>query len=405
MQNRPWQSYCSRFLGFVVAVFLLGAFIFIPHPVLAQSENDKLEDLQAEIAELTQKLSETQQEKNTLSANIQYLNNKIALNEKEIEKTQYEIQVLNAQINDLGQRITGLQASLGDLSEALIDRVQAQYKRRATDPISMVFATTGLSDFFKEHKYYQQVRTHTQELLLTTELKRQVYDEEKTNKEVKQIQMEALQNQLQSQQRELGEQQTIKRNLLAETQNNERIFQQKLEQLRAEMEAINAVIAGQGDETEVGGVNAGDRIASVIQGTSCNSGGTHLHFTVRKGSSSVNPFEYLGAIDHVNCSGASCGGSGDPFNPSGSWSWPISGPVRFSQGYGVTWAVRNTWVSRIYSFHNGIDINSSDPTVRAVSNGTLFRGSYTGSGGCRLRYVRVAHNDSDISSFYLHINY
>ncbi len=271
----------------------------------------------------------------------------------------------------------------------------------------MVFATTGLSDFFKEHKYYQQVRSHTQELLLTTELKRQVYDEEKTNKEVKQLQMEALRRQLQGQQQDLNEQQTIKRNLLAETQNNERIFQQKLEQLRAEMEAINAVIAGQGDETEVGGVNAGERIASVIQGKSCNSGGTHLHFIVRKGSSSVNPFEYLKGIDHRNCSGSYCGSSSaDPFNPSGSWEWPISGPITLSQGYGVTWAVKNyEWIRDIYSFHNGIDVNGSDPTVKSVSDGILYRGSYSGVRGCRLRYVRVAHKDTDISTFYLHINY
>lgn len=185
------------------------------------------------------KLAETKAEKNTLSENIQYLNNRIALNEKEIEKTQYDIAVLDAQINDLGQRIVGLESSLGELSEALIDRVQTQYKRRATDPISMVFATTGLSDFFKEHKYYERVRSHTQELLLTTELKRQVYDEEKTNKEDKQTEMEVLQQRLNSQQAELRQQEQAKQQLLTQTKNSEANYSRLLSEAREELNSLS----------------------------------------------------------------------------------------------------------------------------------------------------------------------
>jgi len=40
-----------------------------------------------------------------------------------------------------------------------------------------------------------------------------------------------------------------------------------------------------------------------------------------------------------------------------------------------------------------------------VRSGTLFRGSYTGWNGCKLRYVRVDNDDSNLDTFYLHINY
>ena len=43
--------------------------------------------------------------------------------------------------------------------------------------------------------------------------------------------------------------------------------------------------------------------------------------------------------------------------------------------------------------------------VKAVRSGTLYRGSYSGSGSCQLRYVRVDHDDSDLDTLYLHINY
>ena len=120
-----------------------------------------------------------------------------------------------------------------------------------------------------------------------------------------------------------------------------------------------------------------------------------------------NPFSYLkNGVDFENCSGSSCGSSdGDSFNPSGSWDWPINPRVKYSQGYGPTWATRNTWVGNIYNFHNGIDINSPSSEIKAVRSGTLYRGSYSGSNGCRLRYVRVHHDENGMDTYYLHINY
>jgi len=166
-------------------------------------------------------------------------------------------------------------------------------------------------------------------------------------------------------------------------------------------------MAGKGTEEEVGKVNQGQRIASVIQGTSCNSSGAHLHFTIAQNGSTQNRFDYLNAgIDYENCSGPGSCSPADPFNPHGSWDWPISSKIKFTQGYGSTWAIANTWVGRIYSFHNGIDISSlSSSEIRTVRSGTLYRGSYTGYNGCRLRYVRVDHDDSDLDTFYLHVNY
>ena len=156
------------------------------------------------------------------------------------------------------------------------------------------------------------------------------------------------------------------KNLLVVTRNDEKRYQSLLAAAKSEFEAIQAIIAGQGDETEIGPVEQGARIASIIQGASCNSSGSHLHFIVRQGDIALNPFAYLSSgIGVENCSGSSCGSAdGDPFNPSGSWNWPISSPVKFTQGFGSTWATRNTWVGRIYSHHNGIDIDNEGAETR-----------------------------------------
>ena len=75
-----------------------------------------------------------------------------------------------------------------------------------------------------------------------------------------------------------------------------------------------------------------------------------------------------------------------------------------NQGFGLTWAVKNTWVSSIYNFHNGIDIQGSSLDVRAVQAGKLYRGSYSGRNSCSLKYVRLHHNDG-LDTYYLHVNY
>ena len=200
----------------------------------------------------------------------------------------------------------------------------------------------------------------------------------------------------------MDNQKAAKQKLLNVTQNDEKIYQRLLEQARAEYAAIKGIIAGAGTETKLREVKKGEVIASVISGASCNSSGGHLHFIVQDNGSVTNPFNYLKSVDHSNCSGSGCGSSdGDSFNPSGSWDWPLNPAIELEQGYGNTWAARNTWVGRIYSFHNGIDINGSSNSALSVSDGDMYRGSY--SVGCTLPYLKLFHKNLNIRKFYFDV--
>ena len=361
--------------------------------------NEDLDQKKKEIEELRKKIAELEAEKSSLSSAIRFLDSKILLNEKEIEKTQVEIQILQAQIADLGQRIKGLEVSLHELSAALIERIQEQYKRGSTDGIAVVFAATGLNDFFKEHKYVSQVRAHTQDLMLATELKRQVYDEEKEAAESKQKEFEALQSRLQAQQQDLERQKADKRKFLEVTQSSEKVYQEKLANALAEFNAIQSIIAGGGKEVEAGKVKEGDTIANIISGRSVCSTGTHLHLEVAKNGVHVNPANYLRSepLSWLN--------RDESFSLNGSWPWPVFDPAMVTQGYGMTSFARQGFYGG--RPHTGIDMVSKTPgklAVRAIADGTLYRGVYQGSSCKGLRYVRVKHSD-ELSSYYLHINY
>lgn len=328
-----------------------------------------------------------------LGSQAKTLSNQIAQFDYQIRLTQLKIEEAESKIALLGGRIDQLEGSLTTLSEAFSNRASETYKMvRLGDPAVFLLTSPDLSTAVNRYFYLQRIQEADRDLMVRLQEAQNTYQVEKTDQE-------ELQKELESQRANLASQKVAKNSLLTQTRNDEKRYQQLLAQARAEYEAIVAITAGKGTETEVGHVGEGQRIANVIQGSSCNSSGTHLHFIVRKpGGTTDNPFNYLkGGISYNNFSG------GDPFNPSGGWEWPINPTINLSQGYGYTWAIQNTWVGSIYNFHNGIDVNGSSSEVRAVKGGTLYRGSY--NVGCLLRYVRVDHDDSDLDTLYLHVNY
>jgi peptidoglycan hydrolase CwlO-like protein len=361
--------------------------------VFAQSESEKLRQLTDEIARYESEITRLRSEAATLSNQIAQYDAQITLTELKIYQTQEKIE-------QLGGRIDRLEVSLDSLGNAFKNRAEQTYTMsRLSDPTMMILLSSNLEKTVSSFHYLKLIQESDRDLLGRLESAHSIYREEKHDQEL-------LFEELEQQRNVLGVQKAARANLLVATRNDERRYQEFLASARAEFEAIQAIIAGKGEESKVGEVPKGARIASIIQGASCNSSGAHLHLIVKQGGSVQNPFNYLKEVDHENCSGSSCGsGDGDSFNPSGSWDWPISPTIRFTQGYGSTWATRNTWVGRIYSFHNGVDVNGSNPEIRAVESGTLYQGSYGGSGGCRLRYVRLEHEGSDIETLYLHINY
>ena len=351
------------------------------------------------ITKCNEKINESKGQQQTLNSAITVLNSKINLAQGQINQTQGEINNLEQEIGILSVLLSDLDKSLNELSVTYVARVRDSYKQRDLSPIRLFFSSDSFGQLITKLRYFSSVKTRDRLVLQELEKARLDFDQQKLTKQNKQQEIEELKTKLVSQQTALGSQKTQKQDLLAITKNDEKKYQTLLASARAELEAIEAIIAGKGQEEEVGDVKEGDVVAHVISGSSCNSSGTHLHFLVSDNSLVKNPFGYLKSIDHNNNSG------GDPFNPSGSWNWPLTATISFNQGYGHTWAIQNTWVGSIYSFHNGIDISGSSTNVTAVQEGRLYRGSYTGSGGCALKYVRVDHKDTDIDTYYLHIHY
>lgn len=363
---------------FLVCLILVT--LFVPKFVLAQTPEEQYREKQKEIEELEKKVSELENQAKTLSSQIAYMNNQIQLTSLKIAQTEDEIVMLS-------EKIGKLEVSLDSLAQVLGRRVVVTYEKGKIDTVSLLFSSKGFSDFISRFKYLKVMQIHDRAILLSMEETRTNYDDQRSE-------VEKLQSKLEGQKKLLDQQKKDKQSLLDVTKSDEKRYKDMLARARAEQAAIEKILAGQGSVAQIGPVKAGDMIGTYITGASPCSSGTHLHFEVVKDSARQNPANFLNNTSLIFADNVGV------FTPSGSWSWPISDPIRINQEYGSTFWSRLGWYGG--SSHTGIDMVSGSTAVKSVQDGTLFRGAISCGGGS-LRYARVDQSDG-IQTFYLHLN-
>lgn len=378
----------------LAVIFVLLALFFSRTILVRASEcqlgtNDPLKSLEV----CRDLLNKAQDQVNTLANQLEYLDNQITATTLEIQRNELEIEHLKTEIKNLGSRIKELNSTTDKITDIVKLKIERMYKRQQTNFVYTFMNAQNLPEFLRSIQYLRRSQISDRELLLKLQNTKVTFEEQKDLREEKEEELNQLTAKLESYQVELASQQRDKKQLLEVTRNDEKRYQQLIAELQAEAAAISAITSGQTAETELRSVKSGDTIASLISGASCNSTGTHLHFTVEDNGQIVNPFSYLKSVEYTDYTG------GDAFNPSGNWEWPLNPPIEFNQGYGDTIFTR---ISPWYSFHNGIDLASGSNSVRTVADGTLYSGSYTGSNGCALLYVKVKHSDSNVNTYYLH---
>ncbi len=396
--------------GFLAVLLSVGVFITVPQRARAADEctcpadqaSDQLACNKTKRACWEDKINQKKQAANTLSNTISILNGQIVIQQLQINQTKLEIDQLEKDISDLSERISGLNVSLDSLGGVLIQRIVANYKYHQINPVNELLISDSITSFLTKYKYLQATQKYTQELMKKSESQRISFDQQKALKEKKQQEVDKKKQTLIQQQADLDRQRVAQQTLLQQTRNDEARYQQELAKTLAEQQAIESLIAGNGDEQKVRDVQQGEVIASIIPGPSPCSNGAHLHFEVVKDGLNLDPSNYLKSIPDLIWNNDPDG----PFGFSGNWEWPLPNAARINQGFGMTFYAR---VRRAYGGapHTGIDMDNKDTgdyTVRAVKPGTLYRGSIRCGGG-RLRYVKVDHHDNGISSYYLHVNY
>lgn len=378
------SSYTTRFVKFLLFIVISSVFIFGLQSNIKAEECDGL-PLTDKINCLTAIKDKLGNQSKTLSSQVAQFNAQIKLTGLKITQTEEQISLLSG-------RIDQIEGSLGSLTTAFSERAVETYKMaRVGDPFLLLISSDNLNEVFDRFSYLKKIQEGDRSLIQRLESAQNTYVEEKTDQE-------DLQKQLEIQKSALDSQKLAKAKLLEITKNDELKYQSLLAKARAELEAIQSILVGRGQETEAGRITEGSRIASVIPSSSACSSGAHLHFEVVKDKNHQSPANFLSSQSVI------WDNSPDgQFAFTGSWPWPINNPIRITQGYGMTYYAASL---RYYGGapHTGVDmINPSDYTVKAVKPGVLYKGAIACGGGT-LRYVRVKQDDS-YDTYYLHVNY
>jgi peptidoglycan hydrolase CwlO-like protein len=219
---------------FILFFFLILAVSFFINPhVDAETQEEKLERLSQEIEQYEQEITRLKNQASTLS-------NQIAQYDAQIRLTALKITQTEEKISLLGGRIDQLETSLQAITYAFTSRVVQTYKMsRISQPYLLLMTSDDLNAAVASFHYLKRIQEADRDLLLRLENAQLIYEEEKEEQE-------RLQEELEEQNKVLSAQKAAKANLLEQTKNNEKRYQQLLSEAKSQLSALRRFVLSQG---------------------------------------------------------------------------------------------------------------------------------------------------------------
>ncbi len=337
--------------------------IITPRVAVADNLDEKIRDLEARIKTNQAAAGQKHGEAETLKQ-------KIASLDAEISTAQSALDLTNLQANKTNLEISVANNDLKRQQDILRENIRMIYKSGEVSPIELVASSKSLSDFVAQNQYLGAIKRKVDDNV-------NKIDALKKELDVKKAELNILAGKQQAQVKGIADKRVTQANFLAATQGEEANYQSEVRKLEESKKNVAAEIASRvasfaqsGQYTNLGTVNQGDIIG--YMGSTGNSSGTHLHFTV------------------FNSNGAHVNPVGSPFGYQGVTNGIVTqdyGPADGSFGY---------------SFHNGIDIaNPSSPPIRAAASGTIVLRASGFNGGWG-NYVVILHGNG-YSTLYAHM--
>ena len=198
------------------------------------------------IKECQKKAEEKQGQANTLKVALDILNSKIRLTQAQIKQTTSQIASLEKDVDTLSTVLVDLDKTLEQLTRIYLARVRESYIRRDPDSLTLFFSSDSFAKFFTRIRYLSIIKERDQLIISEMETARVNYDSQKNIKISKQQEVKELKTRLDRQQADLSSQQRSKNDLLIQTKNDEKKYEQLRSDALAQLAAFNKFVANQG---------------------------------------------------------------------------------------------------------------------------------------------------------------
>jgi len=238
----------------IAFIFLLLLIIPFPRKIFSvectQNYNNSDEaQLKQIIAACESKKNELHQKAGTLASEIEYMNTQINITELRIRETQQKIVKTQKEIEALSSKIEGLDTSLTYLSKLMLEKIVAGYKKRSISFLSLFFDSDNASDFLKRAKYLKTAEENNQKLLIQVQEAKLNFEEQKKLREEKKVELDNLNIILNQQNTLLASQKVQKQRLLADTQNDEAVYQRLLSQAQQQLASFKSFVQTSGADS------------------------------------------------------------------------------------------------------------------------------------------------------------
>lgn len=237
------------FIAFLVGIIILPSLFLVSVPVAAQTEVEKLQtqiktsssrlaDIEAEIAKFEKDLKVVGAERQTLQRAINQLELERKKVQAEISRTENLITSTDLEINKLILEISRTERDVVDTQAAISSIMRNQLKASEETLVEALLQYEQLSEFWQTVESHDSVRRSLAVKVSNLTQTKNVLSEKRGTSESKRAELASLKNQFSDQNSVLTNNQAEQSELLSVTKNEERTYQQMLNDRKAAREQI-----------------------------------------------------------------------------------------------------------------------------------------------------------------------
>lgn len=311
-----------------------------------QSQKQQLESLAERQKVYSQAIAAKQAEKNSLSSQLELLEDKVSKAELEIDSTNLEISKADLEARKISLDILDTNSRIDSQKEHISKLLRLVYKQDQISSLEILLLNDSISEFLNQAKYLENANEELKNSLVKLQSNKEKLERAQLNAKEKRNELAALKEEMEKKKAQLEYQQAEKNNLLEATKSSESAYQDLLKQAKREAQQAEAEISS-------------------------------LEKTIRDKMAQSSKDRLA--------------------NSDSTISWPVAGHYITATFHDPDYPFR-----RIIGEHSGIDIRVKQGSpLYAAADGYVARVKFDGSSA--YAYIMIIH-DNGLSTVYGHVS-